>query len=255
MDEVKDIEKRDRPLDHFDSRTIRTDAFGHNTVADHAYRRVEKIVAAIHLLTNHLPPEEPLRSVIRQESLKLLSDVLNTQFEMRASESSSLKQAKALIRKLMSLVQIIRVAGHVSDQNAGIIVGALDDLGDFLSSSQRSELSEAVSLDVHDFYDLKVPEAQRPRISDKVIRRRKQSRIKQYVPSIAAGEGAPEIQDRRQEIVGVLGTRGQVGIKDIAVSLPAYSEKMIQRELKSLVTLGRVKKMGAKRWSTYALAQ
>lgn len=47
---------------------------------------------------------------------------------------------------------------------------------------------------------------------------------------------------------------GILGIKDIASNLPQYSEKMIQRELASLVQKGFVQKTGAKRWSRYQVA-
>src|SRR3989344_3409976 len=63
-----------------------------------------------------------------------------------------------------------------------------------------------------------------------------------------------KLRTRTNRIVGVLTTQGQLGIKDIAASLPEFSEKMIQRELKRLVTQGRIKKAGSKRWSTYVLA-
>mgnify|MGYP001611693170 FL=1 len=60
---------------------------------------------------------------------------------------------------------------------------------------------------------------------------------------------------RAEHILGVLGSKEKLGIKDIVSHLPEYSEKMIQRELKGLVALGRIKKTGSKRWSMYTLAR
>ena len=56
---------------------------------------------------------------------------------------------------------------------------------------------------------------------------------------------------RMDGILEVLRNGAELGIKEIAVNLPEYSEKMIQRELADLVTMGRVTKIGFKRWSKY----
>lgn len=58
--------------------------------------------------------------------------------------------------------------------------------------------------------------------------------------------------ERRQEILRALSST-PVSIKDIAVNVAGCSEKTIQRELNSLVDEGRVKRVGEKRWSKYAV--
>lgn len=55
-------------------------------------------------------------------------------------------------------------------------------------------------------------------------------------------------------IIEVLRTSADLGIKEIAVNLPEYSEKMIQRELADLVAAGTVRRVGIRRWSKYVLA-
>jgi hypothetical protein len=60
---------------------------------------------------------------------------------------------------------------------------------------------------------------------------------------------------RSQTILDILRTGGSLGIKDIAANLPEYGEKTIQRELVTLVSQGKVKKLGLKRWSRYSIAQ
>ena len=64
---------------------------------------------------------------------------------------------------------------------------------------------------------------------------------------------SPSLQmtSRSQAILEVLRVHGELGIRDVASNLPEYSEKMIQRELAELVSHGRVKKTGLKRWSRY----
>ncbi|MBI4079659.1 hypothetical protein HY414_00315 [Candidatus Kaiserbacteria bacterium] len=252
MDDIKDASKRDLPSKFLDSTTIRTEAFGQNISGDRAYRRAERIAAAVHLITNHVQREEPVRLAARSASLALLSSILKLRDEMRGHESHTLRNTEGIIRKLISLVRILSVSGRVSIQNAEILAGALDELGVFLASSQRTSLSESAPLSRDDFA-LGAAQAH-VAISDrtKKIRRRV---VKDISAQGSVPESAASRTGRADEIIGVLGSHGQLGIKDIAANLPEYSEKMIQRELKSLVSRGRVKKIGAKRWSTYALAQ
>jgi len=58
---------------------------------------------------------------------------------------------------------------------------------------------------------------------------------------------------RGERIIDILKSGGILGIRDISANLPQYSEKMIQRELADLVETGKVRKLGAKRWSRYQL--
>jgi hypothetical protein len=62
-----------------------------------------------------------------------------------------------------------------------------------------------------------------------------------------------ETSSRGDRILAVLRTRDLLGIKDVSINLPEYSEKMIQRELADLVAGGRVRKVGSKRWSRYGV--
>lgn len=59
---------------------------------------------------------------------------------------------------------------------------------------------------------------------------------------------------RRDTILKIIKDKKEVMIKDITNVISDCSEKTIQRELTSLVSLGVLKKMGNKRWSRYSLA-
>lgn len=227
------------------TRPVRTNPFGENKAGDRAYRRAERLVAAIHLLTNHVPPGEPLRASLRSTSLALLSDSLALRDDMRSTESSGVLVFQAKIRQLISMLRILAVAGFVSIQNADAVTEALDDLGNFLAVSQRSPISESTRLsreyllDVHD-----VGHYHQKDIKDKVPK----SELVPYKATTA-------LSSRSGAIMDILGAGGELGIREIATNMPEYSEKMIQRELVDLVRDGRVKKIGLKRWSKYSLPQ
>jgi predicted ArsR family transcriptional regulator len=60
---------------------------------------------------------------------------------------------------------------------------------------------------------------------------------------------------RREVILGVISSRDNCSIKDIATKLPQVSEKTIQRELSAMVEEGILIKEGDRRWSTYRVAR
>jgi len=253
MDRSRGIQKTDNLAQFLDGYIVRTNPFGRNTSGERAYRRAERLVAAVHILTNHVPSREPARSEARRVSLELISNLLALRDEMRVSVSPAFRAVQASVRELISLVRVLSMSGYISFQNAGMVVEALDELGNFLTASQRSTLSESVTFSKDDLLGM-----------DSIVRpaRDSSSKPKQIVKdkdlsdvSFTLGKGLSDSNEtfnrRTYVVLDILRLQGTMGIKDIASNLPEYSEKMIQRELAHLVGLKRVKKSGSKRWSKY----
>jgi hypothetical protein len=146
MDNIRDTAKGDDFSRFIDAQVVRTDPFGRNRAAERLYRRAERICAALYLLTRHIVANEPVRTEVRSQALALLEKVLNLRNEMRAAESDALLSFESSVRRLISLVRVLTAAGFLSFQNADIVIAALDELGVFVSSAQRSALSEGISL-------------------------------------------------------------------------------------------------------------
>jgi len=142
MDGIKAIDNKDSGAQFLSDKAIRTNPFGDNISGSRAYIRAERIVAAIYLVTKHVSELEPARVSTRQAAIELLPSILALRDEMGASGSRALVQASVSIRELISLVRVLSVGGHLSVSNAEVLVGALDDLGALLSSSQKTLLSE-----------------------------------------------------------------------------------------------------------------
>ncbi|MBI5458068.1 hypothetical protein HY971_05090 [Candidatus Kaiserbacteria bacterium] len=262
MDARTDSPKEEGIAKFVDKQAVKTNPFGENRVGERAYRRSERLASAIFLLTAHVSDTEPIKRSIRKASLDLLAEVLELRDEMRASNSGKARDFKSTVRKLISMTRLLAISGYVSFQNADSVTEALDDLSLFLASSQRSTLSETVSISKEDLLDMReIPG--RNRILDKNM---SDMSIKDVMPmtdmkETKAAVTARDVQNvsmslstRSGAIVEVLKVSGELGIRDIASNLPEYSEKMIQRELGRLVLLGKVKKTGLKRWSRYSLA-
>jgi hypothetical protein len=256
MDDIKDIQKGDDFSKFIDAQHVRTDPFGGNRAAERLYRRVERVCAALYLLTRHLPPNEPIREKVRSESSVLFQKVIDLRDEMRATESSAIFSFQSSIRQLISLSRMLTAGGFVSFQNADAIIAALDDLGSFVSSSQRSSLSEGVMLTREDLMGDTSPLADRPFVKDVKDRKNVKDKIvltDGQKESVISGTNSLVVA-RAQGIIAILRVHSEIGIKEICSRLPDYSEKMIQRELAGLIKTGQVKKLGFKRWSKYSLA-
>ena len=259
-DNPKDISSKSDIVSFLDNQNIRTNPFGQNISGEHFYRRSERISAAIHLLTAHVFPEEPVRNAIRTESMQLLDFALLLRGVLRVSSSELLKKTQGSIRKIISLAEILSVAGYVSVNNSQSLIEAADELGNLLVTSQRSSLSEEITLTREDLVPRIRVEEPKHRGRPPVTSIHSETAVQ---PTPAVKERvesdilkAPKVADvgvRAERIMDIMRSGSFFGIKDIVSNLPEYSEKMIQRELSALVSLNKVKKMGAKRWSRYAV--
>ena len=254
MDNPRDIQKSDQISKFLDNRGVRTNPFGPNISGERAYQRAERLVVALHLLTNHIGISEPSREATRRGGISLLSCVLDLRDEMRSPRSGHFRSTISLIRELISLVRTLCISGFVSPHNADIVVESLDELGNFLTASQRSTLSESVVLSKNDLVSGGFEGTLVSDIKDRHdVKDRKQSTGTSAIRQDVANSSV-ELIRRETAIIEVLRSKGQLGIKDISSNLPEYSEKMIQRGLAHLTAQGKVKKEGSKRWSRYSIA-
>lgn len=249
MDDTKDISNNIAAFAIFDG-NIRTNPFGRNQSALRVYRRVERLVAALYLITNHVPVSEPARNAIRSECLELIERSLMLRDDMSITGSQTITDIKGCVRHLVTLVRMLTVAGVLSTRNAQIAIEALDDLAGFVEVSRVSPSAESVTISKEDFLDIR-----RTTLTD--IKDTLEIKDKRLVKDSGVDQSNTPTSSipmslREQHILGYLTGVGEVGIRDIVSSLPEYSEKMIQRELASLVSAGRVKKTGLKRWSRYS---
>lgn len=253
MDYIKNIQKSDHLPRFLDGvRSVRTNPFGENKAGDRAYRRAERLVAAIHLLTNHIPAEEPLRRSVRTGSLTLLSDVMELRDEMRALESYKIHAFQVSIRHLISMLRILAVAGFVSIQNADAVTEALDELGNFLTVSQKSPVSENIRFSREDLLDVRMTDVSvKKDIKDATYVKDKGNKD----TDVLYNKTPSAVSARGDVLLDILRSGGEMGIREVAAHVPEYSEKMIQRELLDLVQRGLIRKSGLKRWSKYSVPE
>lgn len=253
MDDIKDTQVAN--LSRFLDVQVRTDPFGENRSGERAYRRGERLVAAIFLLTRHIPPDESLRDEVRCLATSLLPQILALRDDMRAVGSLKVSEFQATVRLLISCLKMLLFSGFISSQNAESVAGALDDLGNFISVSQRSSLSETMKFSREDLVDVRESyKGHIKDIKDKTVVKDKSSIKDTHQVSLTdLSLSNPPIGARSSSIMSVLRAGGDFNIHDIASNLPEYSEKTVQREVASLVNRGMVRRTGLKRWSRYSV--
>src|SRR3989344_5739497 len=260
MDEQRDIQKTNSISRFIDGQVVKTNPFGNNRAGQRVYRRAERIVAGLYLLTNHISSDESVRAKVRSDATDLLTQTLSLRDEMRSPQSGNYHMLQSTVRELISLVRILAVSGFVSTQNASIMIEALDELGVYLNASQKSILAESVSLSREDLIDVRSSFVQHTNtrlvkdIRDTGAIKDTGNQKDSQKLSVNLGQAEGQTSLRAQSIIEVLRSGGSLGIRDIVSNLPEYSEKMIQRELVVLVNGGSVKKQGLKRWSKYSVA-
>lgn len=222
--------------------------FLQNQSMDRLYRRAERIVAAIFLATNHIHASESLRSQIRDAGVCFLKETLDMRDALRTQDSIRASRFSAAARYLISLIRMLAAGGLLSLQNAGVLVEAIDELGALLSAYQNSPLADTIAFSKQELSDTHVPH-----MKDSVSVKDGMSLRGSAVVSDRPISNS--LGTRQQNVLDVLRTaQTPLSITDIAIHLPEYSTKTIQRDLVDLILAAKVRRMGEKRWSKYSLA-
>ncbi|MDB5187798.1 MAG: seg [Candidatus Kaiserbacteria bacterium] len=227
-------------------------------MAERAYFHAERLVSATYLITKHIDHEEPIRHSLRESTILILDSILNMRDALRTVGADSVSKVESEIRRTISMIRILAVSGFVSFENADILSDAFDELGSFIENARRSTLSESIHLSREELSDVRYgsnTNYSTPSIKD-IIKDTNSTKDEVSVMSNSVPYTPPKPQskgNRSEAIFAILKEQGLSGIKDIAIHIPEYSEKMIQRELFNLVSQGLVVKSGSKRWSTYSV--
>jgi hypothetical protein len=190
----------------------------------------QKIIAALFLVTGHLPETDPMRLELRDLAVQLASD----DGELR----------RDVARMVMTLLGAASLARIVSDANARIIEA---ELKYFIDSPGIGEASVASLFPLPD-------DAHKGQFLTKRTEQQNMSFIKKTTIGAVLEKRHISIgnkNNRQEKILSYINERKSANIKDIASLFPDVSEKTIQRELGVLVTSGKIRKHGNKRWSLY----
>jgi len=221
------------------------------------YKKTEKLVSALYLLSSFISDKEPVKWQIREVAVSLLS------LSIGLSDRTSSKQISTHFDfisgglKLLSFLEISYLSGIISEMNFNILKYELCSLIQTVEQDEKGSVTKGLVFSDH-FFDVPVP-AQvlnpTPAFIDKgqnIMSDRLS--FKKVSETVKTSELKQKDKSNRQDIIiSLLKKNNELGIKDFTSSIKDCSEKTIQRELVLLVTKGLIKKDGEKRWSRYSL--
>lgn len=212
----------------------------------------QRLLCALYLVTDLMDEEEPLKRHLRNSAL----DITNSVSDTMSGKEHPLSLFSLLIARAVSLLEVARIGGLMSDMNYRVLERGYVRLRTELVATGTLPEQGLVS---DDFFVLPV----RPRTveSRKGGRRRLGPRAEPPAAETSSaisensedkGHIEPAVSDARQsQVLARMATGELYSIKDIAASMPNCGEKTVQRALGALILRGLVERVGKRRWSRY----
>jgi hypothetical protein len=267
---------------------INLDIFSKERKLYFLYKKTEKIISAIYMVTDFLSDSEPAKWALRESGVRLIEDVF--QYSLGDKLSSNLKNLQADFLRTLSLLEVSHLSGFISTMNFRIIADEFKSLLDHLELIHRERISAGGVLLSGDFFGVDISSLDTKdtnkdsysvnKTEDNLSSKNHSSQHRLdkghelSSGSIVSGSGSissaisreikghqtsliREIKQnvknaRRDSILAVLNNRGGgLTIKDVSDVVKGCSEKTIQRELQELIQEGILRKEGERRWSKY----
>ena len=239
------------------------------------FKKTERIVTAIYLLTGLMSEKEPMREKLRALATDMLTNALGMSDRVWGEETYQ-KNLSAALCEASILFDVAETAKMISKMNRDIIADELKKLLDFLVTSSSNYSSAKIAFPSTLFdgdYSYTPEQTYQARNSDvqKIAPATDQNLSQGQTPvkdsyknitsekvsvtKTSGGEKIVKDKNNRQEIIVAMLKGGvKLTIKDFAKNIKGVSDKTIQRELLAMVSSGVLKKEGERRWSKYFLA-
>ncbi len=241
------------------------------------YKKSLRINEAVYLVTSHILDKETIKFNARDVSVKLSSLSIKLNHINEDKEKVVLYESFLnTVVELMTLLEVLFISGFIKDSNFNLInrelVSVYEDIKDKLSNGIQGS---SVSID-QSFFNISIDKDRG--IKDKlnqsnIVKDKDIKDIKNTFNNIDISEdyeynkgsfdkGQKDIvsvsnliekTDRKEKILSFFADNKKLTIKDVAILLPEYGDKTIQRELLKMVKNGDLIKEGEKRWTVYFL--
>lgn len=216
----------------------------------YVYKKTEKLVSAIYLLTSFFDENEPLRKELRTNVIKLLNDQLGLIQEVGTSSIEVHDRIRKHALHIVSLLQAGFYAGLISEMNFNVLRKEFMALLEKLSE----EPAEEESVFSNTFFDVPTEIEHKGDVPATVVAPIEIKKTSYETESKGQDDKVSvKKNDRRSTILAIVKEKGKVSIKDISQEVTGCSEKTIQRELGAMVDEGMLRKEGERRWSRYSI--
>ena len=232
-------------------------------------RRAGNIAAALYIVSNVLPDNEPLQKEIRKSALAILSfanDIAGVKGENYDRLTNEINRE---IRKVISYIEVgvtmylisemnfrvlrlelMALGGSYESRRSGII-----DIETVLRENSKEQIQEKSASPVKTVENYKghIKDIENKRTNDMVINVLNRPLAPTFGTKDFFKDKSTDLHDRKSKIINVLIGRPVSSIADIKADFPDVSFKTIQRDLQSLIDDGKIERVGERRWSMYKL--
>jgi hypothetical protein len=225
------------------------------------YKKTEKLITALYLVTNFIKDIEPIRSKIRNQGVNLLSLHMSFMNASLTDRSSAMKAYEMQIIEILSLCDIARHSALISEMNFSILKREFESVLDMMVIEYKNLFNEDTSTLPSAFFDIAPVPMNLEQKKDLHTKKFGNTEISQKTSSSIGETGDKEKKmyvavvekknSRRESILSILMKGQGLGVKDFSAVIPDCSEKTIQRELIDMVKEGVLRKEGERRWSRY----
>jgi len=225
------------------------------------YKKTEKLVSAIYMVTNLFSENEPMKWILRKKAGTLLSFMFDRKDVLSSKYLDFLYKVKILVLEVISFLEVSFASDLISEMNFSILKQEFSSLINNLETNQnlskgareKSVLKGFFNNDqlneVSEYHDNMAIQSQKTSsMSGEMFRAGNIDNKK-----ISEISGNSRKSDRQNSIINILKKNKEATIKNIAEAVKGCSEKTIQRELVSLISNGVVQRVGKRRWSKYSL--
>jgi hypothetical protein len=228
----------------------------------YVFKKTEKIVIAIYLITNLISDIEPIKWQIRKISSGLMSDILTLKRLPPVQLKQAITNLTITISEIISLTKVASFSEHISSMNYSVVQKELVLLMDILQNMHFETISNGVQALPQDFLNVPTPVSARSSSGNNHLAQTFASKGQYKTPFFIKDNQIQQVSkdnlkdiknDRHEKILQLLKAGKPLGIKDFAGEIKDCSEKTLQRELLSMVGNGVLKKIGERRWSLYSL--
>lgn len=229
-------------------------------------KKVEKIVSAVYLITEHFYKEESLKWQLRKKGLQLLSDTMSLSKINLSRRARVLSNIEKTILEMISFLEVSLVAKTITAVNIEIFKRELDLLIDFINNNLNEIEQKDSSFLKEDFFKVKGGDLQLKNVFNKKELLSKGQDKGHFISSKQSfitgitnktkGQNISNLekrQTRKEQILKLFNKGQKLTIKDISRVIDNCGEKTIQRELQIMMKKGSIKKEGERRWSRYSL--
>ncbi|MCX6757896.1 MAG: hypothetical protein NTZ44_03400 [Candidatus Nomurabacteria bacterium] len=255
-----------------------------------SYKKTNKLISALYMVTDIMDREEPLRNKLRNIGSNIVSDIHTLSLKTFTEAVQAVSVTKERISEIVSFLDIASSVGMISEMNCNILKKEFFELKQsIIDHSQNNNIS------LSNFFAQTESISDLPAVSDKKIDHSNGQLFKRHTPIIppvnsqtstrigvqkgstllrAISEKIPVVhnnqnfdslkKERRDIILKIIKDMkdvhpeaGRATIKDIKDkafgSLLSCGEKTLQRELVSMIKDKLLTRKGEKRWCKYSI--